>query len=133
MSESAPVKNNTFDILKTLRKKVENMPKSVPTAKKTGLLAGYCRNPMELTKDVALDADIWEAWDPKLNLLISHSVSENHTLVTRGKYGLIGLVQLLEHLVRDRKVDEGLLEGKIGRVIEAIDRYCFLMLCRSVY
>jgi hypothetical protein len=44
-------------------------------------------------------------------------------LVTRGKYGLIALVWLLEHLVRDRKVNEGLLDGKVGRVIEAIDRF----------
>lgn len=134
MSESArtaPVISSTFDILKTLREKVENLPKSVPTAKKTGPLAGYCRNPMELTKDVALDADIWEIWDPRLNVLISHSISEIRPLVTQGKYGLIGLVQFLEHLVRDRQVNEGLLEGKVGRVIEAIDRHCSFTLCRS--
>lgn len=41
----------------------------------------------------------------------------------RGKLGLIGLVGFFEHLVRDRKVDEGLLEGKAKRLMEAIDSY----------
>ena len=36
---------------------------------------------------------------------------------------VLSLVQLLEHLVCDHKVDEGLLDGKVGRVIEAIDRF----------
>jgi len=109
--------------LKTLREKVENLPKSVPTAKKTGPLAGYCCDSVELTKDITADADVWEVWDQKLNILISHRIPDIYPLVTRGKYGLIVLVRLLEHLVRDRKVDEGLLDGKVGRVIDAIEGY----------
>ena len=78
---------------------------------------------MELTKDITADADIWEVWDQKLNVLISHRIPDIYPLVTWGKYGLIMLVQLLEHLVRDCKVNEGLLDGKVGRMIEAIDGY----------
>jgi hypothetical protein len=78
---------------------------------------------MELTKDISLDVDVWETWDQKLNVLISHSIPDICPFIGRGKYGLIGLVLFLEHLVRDRKVDEGLLNGKVGRIIEAIDRY----------
>jgi hypothetical protein len=115
--------NATFNVLKTLREKVENLPKSVPTARKTSPLAGYCCDPADLTKDIAVDADVWETWDQRLNVLIPHSIPEISPLVRRGKYGLIGLVLLLEHLVRDRKVDEGLLDGKVGRLIEAIDRH----------
>ena len=115
----------SFTLLKTLRKKVENLPKSVPTAKKTGPLAGYCCDSTKLTEDITADTDVWEIWDQRLNVLISHSIPDIYPLVTRGKYGLITLVQLLEHLVCDRKVDEGLLDGKIRRVIEAIDRHLF--------
>jgi hypothetical protein len=124
---SKPVKSNasytTFNILKTLRKKVENLPKSVPVAKRTSPLAGYCCDPMRLTEDITADADVWETWDQRLNVLISHSIPDIYPLIARGKYGLIGLVLLLEHLVCDRNVDEGLLDGKIGRLIEAIDRH----------
>jgi len=106
-----------------LREKVENLPKSIPTAKKTGPLAGYCCNSVELTKDITVDADVWEVWDQKLNILISHRISDIYPLVTWGKYGLIMLVRLLEHLVCDRKVDEGLLNGKVGHMIDAIEGY----------
>lgn len=106
-----------------LRDKVENLPKSIPTAKKTGPLAGYCCDPAQLTKDITADDEVWEVWDQKLNVLISHNISDIHPLITRGKFGLIVLVRFLEHLVRDRKVNEGLLDGKIGRVMEAIDRH----------
>ena len=109
--------------MKTLHEKVETLPKSIPTAKKTGPLAGYCCDSVELTKDITADADVWEVWDQKLNVLILHRIPDIYPLVTRGKYGLIVLVQLLEHLIRDRKVDEGLLDGKVGHVIEAIDGY----------
>ena len=110
-------------VLKTLREKVKNLPKSIPIATKTGPLAGYCCDSKELTKDITDNADVWEVWDGRLNVLISHSIPDLYPLITRGKYGLIALVQLMEHLIRDRNIDEGLLEGKIGRVIEAIDRY----------
>jgi hypothetical protein len=112
-----------FTILKTLREKVENLPKSIPIAKKTGPLAGYCCDSRELTKDITADVDVWEMWDQRLNILISHSIPDIYPLVTRGKYGLIALVQFLEHLVRDRKVNEGLLDRKVGRIAEAIDRH----------
>lgn len=79
---------------------------------------------MELTKDITADVDVWETWDQKLNLLISHSIPDIYPLVARGKYGLITLVQLLEHLVRDGKVDEGLLHGKVECIVEAIDSVC---------
>lgn len=118
-----------FTILKTLREKVEQLPKSVPTAKKTSLLAGYCCDSKELTKDIIADVDVWETWDQRLNVLISHNIPDIHPLVTRGKYGLIALVQFLEHLVRDRKINEGLLDGKIGRVMEAIDRHVRFRVC----
>ena len=113
-------------ILKMLHDKVENLPTSIPTAKKTGPLAGYCCDPAQLTKDITADDEVWEVWevwDQKLNVLISHNIFDIRPLVTHGKIGLIVLVRFLEHLVRDRKVNEGLLDRKIGRVMEAIDRH----------
>ena len=74
-----------------------------------------------------------ETWDQRLNVLISHSIPDIYPLIARGKYGLIGLVSLLEHLVRDRKVDKGLLDGKVGRIMEAIDRYPPLVLLPFLY
>jgi hypothetical protein len=115
--------STSFTVLKTLRENVEKLPKSIPTAKKNGPLSGYCCDPKDLTSDFTADVDVWETWDQRLNVLIPHSIADICLLITRGKYGIIGLVQLLEHLVHDRKVNEGLLDGKVGRIIEAIDRH----------
>jgi hypothetical protein len=121
----------SLTILKTLRQKVDKLPKSVPTAKKNGPLAEYCCDSKKLTSDIIDDVDVWETWDQRLNVLIPHSIPDIHPLITRGKYGLIGLVRLLEHLVRDRKVDENLLDGKVRRIMEAINRHtlshCFAL------
>ena len=81
-----------------------------------------------MTRDVENDADIWETWDPTLNVLLSHSNEDLKSLVVRGQFGLIGLVGFFEHLVRDRKVDEGLLEGKVTRLVAVIDACVFFSL-----
>jgi hypothetical protein len=104
----------------TLRSQVEHLPKSVPIAKKTHSLAGFSCDPTTLTVGVP-DLEIWETWDPQLNTLIPQAITDVLPLVTRGKYGLIGLVQFLEHLVHDRNLDAGMLDGKIGRLLEAIN------------
>lgn len=113
--------------LKTLRSKVENLPKSIPLAKNTGSLAGYSGDPASLT-EATPDLELWETWDPQLNALIPQAIPELSPLVTRGKYGLIGLVRFFEHLVEDRKLDAGLLDGKIGRILQAIDLYVLQVL-----
>jgi hypothetical protein len=102
-----------FTILKMLCKRVESLPKSIPMAKKTGPLSGYSGKSTELMKDITADADVWETWDQRLNILIPHNIPDIYPLVMQGKYGLITLVQLLEHLVCDCKIDEGLLDGKV--------------------
>ena len=111
-------------VLEDLRRKVEGLPKTIPLAKKTHTLAAYNCPPKDLTSGT-LDDELWEIWDQKLNVLLPHEMESLGALVVRGKYGLIGLVTLLEHLVRDRHLDAGLLEGKVTRLIQAIDRYGF--------
>jgi len=97
-------------------------PKSIPLAKNMASLAGFGGDPASLTQGIP-DLELWETWDPQLNALIPQAIPELSPLVTRGKYGLIGLVRFFEHLVEDRKLDAGLLDGKIGRVLQAIDLY----------
>ena len=68
--------------MKTLREKVKVLPKMIPTAKKTSPLAGYCCDPTELTNDITDNADVWEVWDQKLNVIIPHSIPDLYPLVT---------------------------------------------------
>jgi hypothetical protein len=110
-------------IIKTLRNKVESLPTRIPLARKDHALASFSRPPKDLTKSITDDQDVWEEWDQKLNVLLPHNIDELKRLVVQGQYGLIGFVQFMEHLVHDRKVDEGLLDGKVRRLIEAINRF----------
>jgi hypothetical protein len=119
--QSTTTKSLERSVLSTLREKVENLPQTVPVADQTHVLAGYSQSPQELTSDIQNDADIWETWDPKLNVLLPHNGDDLKLLVVRGQFGLTGLVRFFEHLVQDRNVDEGLLEGKVKRLVDAID------------
>jgi hypothetical protein len=112
-------------VLLTLRERVEKLPRTVPVAKKTHILAAYSQSPQNLTSDIRNDADVWETWDQKLNVFLQRNNDDLKQLVVRGKFGLIGLVDFFEHLVRDRKVAEGLIEGKVERLINAIDACVF--------
>ncbi|KAG7086869.1 hypothetical protein E1B28_000173 [Marasmius oreades] len=96
---------------------------TVPLGTKTGLLGGYSVDPATLTADCPEDGLVWESgWDSQLTRLIPADISQVCPLVLRGKYGLMGLVKLMEHLVRDRKVAESLLEQKVKRLLAAIDQ-----------
>jgi hypothetical protein len=113
-------------VLLTLWEKVEKLPRTVPVANKTHILAGYNQSPQTLTSDIQNDVDVWETWDQKLNVLLQCNNDDLKRLVVRGKFGLLGLVCFFEHLVRDRKVDEGLLEGKAKRLMDTIEVYVSL-------
>ena len=43
-------------------------------------------------------------------------------LVAQGKWGLIGLANLAEYLVRECRVIGGMLKGKLERVMAVIDK-----------
>jgi hypothetical protein len=75
-----------------------------------------------LTSYIKDDVDVWETWDQKLNVFLQGNDDDLKRLIVRGKLGLIGLVGFFEHLVRDRKVDEGLLEGKAKRLMDVFFR-----------
>lgn len=108
-------------MLLSLRDKVEKLPETVPIANKTHILAGYGLSPERLTGYIEDDADVWEIFDQKLNVFLQGNNDDLKRLIVHGEFGLIGLVRFFEHLVRDRKVDEGLLEGKAKRIMDAID------------
>ncbi|KAL0572505.1 hypothetical protein V5O48_009458 [Marasmius crinis-equi] len=112
-----------FTCFKTLREAVEGLPQAVPTAKKNGPLGKYSGKPAAQTAGCTDDALVWESgWDTELTVLIPADIEKVCGLVVQGKYGLIGLVQVMEHLVRDRKVPECLLEMKVQHLLSAIDQ-----------
>ncbi|KAL0563309.1 hypothetical protein V5O48_018763 [Marasmius crinis-equi] len=115
--------DNDLKVLKSFRKKVETLPKSVPTTGKDHVLATFNKPRAQLTTDITEDNKVWPAWDPRLNVLISQDIDELKPLVVKGKNRLIALVTLFKHLVHDRNVLAGMVAGKARRVIAAIDRF----------
>ena len=68
-----------------------------------------------------LQEDTWEVWNGPLDTELQKSEEELKTLVRRGDNGLWALYRLLEYLASVHKVPGVLFEGKIERLLRAID------------
>ena len=79
--------------------------------------------------EVEAGEDPWESLDPALNLVISYgaSVGEIAGIIRHGDYGMDGMYQWLEKCVVELKVDEGLLEMKIQRLIDVMVLLCVFL------
>jgi hypothetical protein len=73
---------------------------------------------------VGANEDAWEKFDGPLNSLLQKPPDELRHLVRIGPKGLIGLCRLLEYLVTYHQVTGYLFEGKLERLMHAIDEVC---------
>jgi hypothetical protein len=85
-------------------------------------LSDFIGHPTHLVSlDVPTD-DVWELADPILNRVLGfgRSRSELQALVRQNRVGAMGLCKFIEYLLVEKRVGPGLLEGKTGRLVEAI-------------
>ncbi len=70
-----------------------------------------------------MDEDAWEYIDCMLNRVISFGkpIEELAALLKCGSHGMDGLCQWLDLCINNFNISESLLEGKIQRVLNAID------------
>ncbi|KAF9006383.1 hypothetical protein BDZ89DRAFT_1233208 [Hymenopellis radicata] len=109
-----------ISILDTLRARIQALSDAIPEATSDDELAAFCGDPPGgIIVNDPLEA--WEIWDPPLNTLLQRSPNDLQMLVKRGQYGIRNLYHVFRHVAVDLRVDVGLLEGKINRVIDAID------------
>lgn len=104
-----------------LQKAVTALPHAIPKALRTHVLAAYNRDPSELVADRPTDIGLWEHFDGVLNVLIPQEIEEVKKLVVRGKHGIQGLVNLLKHLIDKHGIIGGVLNGKVDRIMWAIN------------
>ncbi|KAF9058752.1 hypothetical protein BDP27DRAFT_1432323 [Rhodocollybia butyracea] len=71
-------------------------------------------------QDELAGSELWETWDPILNQLLQRPPEDTQKLIKGGKMGVEALYQVFAYLMKEG-VDLGLLEGKIGRVVNAIN------------
>ncbi|KAG6874972.1 hypothetical protein C0992_005740, partial [Termitomyces sp. T32_za158] len=109
-------------IINRLRTLFAKIPDSVPLAEQDGPLANYATDPGAFN-DPGIDA--FELWQTLLNPMLKWTWGwgteiNPHTIIRRGSYGMDGLLNFLEYFVK-RGVPEDLIEGKMGRVIAALE------------
>lgn len=76
------------------------------------------------------DMEDWECLDPLLNRVIGADVKtvDIATFIRCGRLGMDGLFAWLLACVNDLKLSEGLLEGKIERLVEAMVLWCVFII-----
>jgi hypothetical protein len=107
-----------IELLHKLRTRIESLPSDVGVADENHPLAAFSGDPNSYIED---GEDAWETMDGPLNTLLQKPPEELRHLVQVGEKGLIGLCRLLEYLVTSHNVSGVLLEGKVGRLMQAIN------------
>lgn len=106
-------------LLQKFHARVEALPQEVGEADQNHPLAPFSGNPEGCVTD---GEDAWEKFDGPLNTLLQRPPEELCDLVWIGEKGLIGLCRLLEYLVVHHQLSGHLFEGKLDRLISAIDK-----------
>jgi len=108
---------HAVSILATLENATRALP-ALPKASETDEIAIFSQGvPTELDKEAA-----WEYLDPLLNhfLGFNRPVESISEALHGGENGLAGMVRYLKEFVSRYEIDEGLLEGKVQRLVRAI-------------
>lgn len=106
-------------LLRKFRARVEGLPQEVGQADENHPLAPFSGDPVGCVMD---GEDAWEKFDGPLNTILQRPPEELRDLVRIGEKGLIGLCRLLEYLVMHHQLTGHLFEGKLERLICAIDK-----------
>ncbi|KAJ7575209.1 hypothetical protein C8J56DRAFT_976542 [Mycena floridula] len=123
ISSVSPVSSSTppvdLSLIEQLSSRILLLPsESLPFPSEDHPLIPYSRDP-ELV--ISEQGEVtWQTWDTIFNRLFSHDPKELKGLVVQGA-GLIGLCRVLRRLVTRHGIDPGLLDGKITRLLKAID------------
>lgn len=91
---------------------------TVPEASHDHKLVGFSGDPTGCVPD---GKDAWETWDRPLNTLLQKEPLALQNLVVWGEQGLSGLHKFLLYLVTSHGIAGALIEGKIERLIKAMD------------
>jgi hypothetical protein len=108
------------DLLTKLEKSIGNLLKPLPAVTEADEIAIFAHNiPTDMDRD-----DAWEVWlDPLLShfLGFGRSIAIISTSLRDGDKGLTVMARYLRDFVTQYRIDGTLLEGKVLRLIEAIE------------
>ncbi|KAF4615995.1 hypothetical protein D9613_011212 [Agrocybe pediades] len=106
-------------LLARLSRIISGLPETVAIGLPSDILAGFRGRPQDLLDP---DDEPWEVIDKTLNRVIGFGATKEDVMgiIRRGEYGMDAMFGWLEACIRDLRVDEGLLEGKVNRLIDAM-------------
>lgn len=105
-------------LLCKFRTRIEGLPHDIGEADENHPLAAFAFDPVGCVEE---NEDAWEKFDGPLNSLLQKPPDKLRELVRVGEKGLIGLCRFLEYLVRHHGISGCLFEGKLDRLMSAID------------
>jgi hypothetical protein len=108
-----------LQLLRSLTERISALPKDTTEAGEDHPLARFSGDPAGAVED---GEDAWEKWDGPLNMLLQKDPEELDKLVVIGHRGLGGFHRFLSYLISEHGIQGCLLEGKIERLLSAIDR-----------
>ena len=98
--------------------RIQQLPESIEVADDSCPLARFSGT---FEGSVGPGQDPWEVWNGPLDTELQKSPEEVKNLVKRGEKGLKAVYNLLEYLALSHGVPGALLEGKVERLLHAID------------
>ena len=98
--------------------RIQQLPESIEVADNDCPLAHFSGT---FDGSVGPGQDAWEVWNGLLDTELQKSPEELVNLVKRGEKGLMAVYNLLEYLASSHSIPGALLEGKIERLMQAID------------
>jgi hypothetical protein len=106
-----------------LKAAIDSLPTEVPYGVDSDDIAIFSGSPRT---HIQQDDEAWENLDPLLNRIVGYGVTPEiiSQRIRRGKYGMDGMFTWLKVCVEELNISEGLLEGKIERLIDAMILLC---------
>jgi len=125
LSDLHPVKfgeeaSDPTTLLNWFKAAIDSLPLVVPIGIDSDDLAAFSGNPAAL---IGPDDEPWEILDQVLNRLVGYGATPEgiRSIIRRGQFGMDGMYKWVKACIEDLHIDEPLLEGKIQRLIEAME------------
>ena len=92
----------------------------MPEATSSDEIAQFSISPLDI---LPAGSDAWECLDPVLNRFLGYGIEKEAlaSKLRRGSLRVDGLLNWLSICIADIKIPQALLEGKVERIIEALD------------
>lgn len=115
----------TTTLAKKLKRLADGLGDSIPEATEEDHLAIFAKNPKDFDRAEVASVDLWQ---DVLNDLLKQALDWGADrpvcdVLRRGQLGVEGLVWLVEYFVIERGVAECLFEGKLGLLMEEMEKW----------